>query len=249
MTTRLYALIAPLFIVAGSPTAVSAQATGAICGLITDATGAVVPGVRVDAINTTTAQVRSTLTTSDGFYTIPLLSPATYQVKATLSGFRTAVRDACEVVINETVRADFTLEVGDVSDQIRVSDVIPLVETKNATLGVVIDEKNVIDLPLNGRNFTQLGTLMPGVVAPPVALGGQNGNATAGGGIGNGTGGFNVNGMRNQSNNFLLGGAPNNDSFNTGFVIRPPDAIQEFKILTHSYDAEYGRNVGSVVKL
>jgi len=113
----------------------------------------------------------------------------------------------------------------------------------------VIDRQKIVDLPLNGRNFTQLGTLTPGVVAPPVALGGQNGDATPGG-FGNVTGGFNVNGQRNQSNNFLLDGSANNDSFNTGFVLRPPpDAIQEFKILTHSYDAEYGRNAGSVVNV
>jgi hypothetical protein len=112
-----------------------------------------------------------------------------------------------------------------------------------------VDEQKIVDLPLNGRNFTQLGTLVPGVVAPPIALGGQNGNATPGG-IGNVTGGFNVNGMRNQSNNFLLDGASNNDTFNTGFVLRPPpDAIQEFKILTHAYDAEYGRNAGSIVNV
>ena len=102
---------------------------------------------------------------------------------------------------------------------------------------------------MNGRNFTQLGTLIPGVVAPPGGLGGQNGDATPGG-FGNATGGFNVNGMRNQSNNFLMDGATNNDTFNTGFVLRPPpDAIQEFKILTHAFSAEYGRNAGSVVNV
>ena len=113
----------------------------------------------------------------------------------------------------------------------------------------MIDEQKVVDLPLNGRNFTQLGTLIPGVVAPPVGLGGQNGDATPGG-FGNATGGFNVNGMRNQSNNFLMDGATNNDTFNTGFVLRPPpDAIEEFKILTHAFGAEYGRNAGSVVNV
>src|SRR5262249_8765308 len=92
--------------------------------------------------------------------------------------------------------------------------------------------------------------LMPGVVAPPAVIGGQSGNATAGGGVGNPTGGFNVNGMRNQSNNFLLDGAPNNDIFNSGFVLRPPpDAIQEFKILTHSFEPEFGRNSGSVINV
>ncbi len=125
----------------------------------------------------------------------------------------------------------------------------PLVETANATMGIVIDQDKVVDLPLNGRNFTQLGTLIPGVVAPPAGLGGQAGDATPGG-FGNTTGGFNVNGMRNQSNSFLMDGASNNDTFNTGFVLRPPpDAIQEFKILTHSFGAEYGRNAGSVVNV
>ena len=107
----------------------------------------------------------------------------------------------------------------------------------------------MVDLPLNGRNFTQLGTLIPGVVAPPTGLGGAGGDATPGG-FGAVTSGFNVNGMRNQSNNFLLDGSSNNDTFNTGFVLRPPpDAIQEFKILTHSYNAEYGRDAGSVVNV
>ena len=87
----------------------------------------------------------------------------------------------------------------------------PLIETYRAALGLLIPNRDLIDLPLNGRNFTQLGTLMPGVIAPPAALGGQNGDATPGG-FGNATGGFNVNGMRNQSNNFLLDGASNNDT-------------------------------------
>src|SRR5262249_61762467 len=115
----------------------------------------------------------------------------------------------------------------------------PLVEPPNATLGVVIDRAKVVDLPLNGRNFTQLGTLIPGVVAPPSGLqAGDIGTATPGG-FGNTTGGFNVNGQRNQSNNFLLDGARKNDSFNTGVVLRPPPrAIQEFKIPTPSYHTE-----------
>ena len=109
------------------------------------------------------------------------------------------------VVVNETARVDLRLQVGAVTEQVTVEAPAPLVETKNATLGVVIDQKKVVDLPLNGRNFTQLGTLIPGVVAPPSGLGGADGNATPGG-FGNVTGGFNVNGMRNQSNNFLLDG-------------------------------------------
>ncbi len=239
-------LIACLFAV---PSPASAQATGAITGIATDASGGVLPGVTIEVTNRDTSQVRTAVTGADGFFTTPLLNPGAYQVRATLAGFRTTVRDNITVVVNETVRGDVVLQVGQVEQQVDVLGQSPLVETTNATLGVVIDRQKVIDLPLNGRNFTQLGTLIPGVVAPPAGLGGQDGNATPGG-FGNVTGGFNVNGQRNQSNNFLLDGASNNDSFNTGFVLRPPpDAIQEFKILTHSYDAEYGRNAGSVVNV
>jgi hypothetical protein len=231
------------------PSLAAAQATGAITGIATDASGAVLPGVTIDITSRDTSQIRTAVTGADGFYTIALVNPGVYQVKATLAGFRTTLRDAVTVVVNETVRTDMALQVGQVEEQVTVLGQSPLVETTNATLGVVIDRQKVVDLPLNGRNFAQLGTLIPGVVAPPTGLGGQDGNATPGG-FGNVTGGFNVNGQRNQSNNFLLDGATNNDSFNTGFVLRPPpDAIQEFKILTHSYDAEYGRNAGSVVNV
>jgi hypothetical protein len=231
------------------PVRLCAQATGAVAGLVSDTSGGVLPGVTVDVTNQDTGQVRTAVSSNDGFYTIPLLTPGRYEVKATLGGFRTTVRAGIVVVVNETARADLQLQVGSVEERVTVQAESPLVETTNATLGVVIDRQKIVDLPLNGRNFTQLGTLTPGVVAAPVALGGQNGDATPGG-FGNVTGGFNVNGQRNQSNNFLLDGSANNDSFNTGFVLRPPpDAIQEFKILTHSYDAEYGRNAGSVVNV
>src|SRR3954451_1366587 len=231
------------------PAPAAAQATGQITGVVTDNSGSVVPGATVEVTNQATGFTRNAVTELDGVYTIPLLNPGVYEAKASLSGFRTTVRGGIEVVVNGTARVDLKLQVGAIAEQVTVAASAPLVETKNATLGVVIDRKKVVDLPLNGRNFTQLGTLIPGVVAPPTGLGGADGNATPGG-FGNVTGGFNVNGMRNQSNNFLLDGSPNNDSFNTGFVLRPPpDAIQEFKILTHSYDAEYGRNAGSVVNV
>ena len=159
------------------------------------------------------------------------------------------VRSRNTVSVGDTARVDVKLAVGGVEESVTVSGDSPLVETSHATLGITIDQQKVVELPLNGRNFTQLGTLIPGVVAPPGGLGGATGDATPGG-FGAATAGFNVNGMRNQSNNFLLDGASNNDTFNTGFVMRPPpDAIQEFKIQTHSYSAEFGRNAGSVVNV
>jgi len=180
---------------------------------------------------------------------VPLVQPGRYTVKAALAGFKAMVREGVVVTVGDTARVDFRLPVGAIEESVTVTGAAPLVETLHATLGIVVDQKQVVELPLNGRNFAQLGTLIPGVVAPPAALGGQSGDATPGG-FGAATAGFNVNGMRNQSNNFLLDGTSNNDTFNTGFVLRPPpDAIQEFKILTHSYSAEYGRNAGSVVNV
>jgi len=216
---------------------------------VNDNSGAILPGVSVTVTNTSTGQVRTVTSGTDGFYTVPLLQPGTYKVVGSLSGFSTYTRDGVKVSVSETARVNLQLPVGDRAEEVTVVGEAPLVETSNATLGIVIDEQKVVDLPLNGRNFTQLGTLIPGVVAPPVGLGGANGDATPGG-FGAATAGFNVNGQRNQSNNFLLDGATNNDTFNTGFVLRPPpDAIQEFKILTHSYNAEYGRNAGAVVNV
>jgi hypothetical protein len=232
-----------------TPASALAQATGQINGAATDASGAFLPGVTIEATNSATGAVRTAVTGTDGLYTIPLLPPGDYTVKATLQGFRVSQRDGVRVTVTETSRISFQLEVGQLSETITVTAEATLVETSNATHGIVIDEQKIVELPLNGRNFTQLGTLIPGVVAPPGGLGGQTGDATPGG-FGNATGGFNVNGMRNQSNNFLMDGATNNDTFNTGFVLRPPpDAIEEFKILTHAFQAEYGRNAGSVVNV
>ena len=241
------ALAAALLVVL--PAVARAQATGTISGVVTDPSGAILPGATIEARSAATGQVRTATTGAEGFYTVPLVSPGRYEVKASLSGFQSATRTNVQVSVSETARANLTLQVGSVTENVTIVAESPLVETANATLGIVIDEKKVVDLPLNGRNFTQLGTLIPGVVAQPATLGGATGDATPLG-FGNLTGAFSVNGMRSQSNNFLLDGASNNDTFNTGFILRPPpDAIQEFKILTHSYSAEYGRSAGSIVNV
>ena len=226
-----------------------AQATGQVAGVVSDPSGRVVVGASVDLISVATGQVRSTKSGGDGAYTFPLVNPGSYQVKVTSSGFKTELTEGVEVLVNGTTRADAKLSVGSESQSVTVTGAAPLVEMNNATMGNVVEHADIVDLPLNGRSFAQLGTLIPGVVAAPSGLGGANGNATVGG-FGDSTGSFNVNGMRNQSNNFLLDGASNNDSFNSGFVMRPPpDAIEEFKIMSHSYEAQYGRNAGSVVNV
>ena len=233
------------------PASIAAQATGQLSGVVTDNSGDVLPGVTVTITNVATNQSRTSMTGSDGFFNAPLLSPGDYTVTAALEGFSQLTRDGVRVSAAQTARVDLLLAVGDFSDEVTVTGSAPLIETSNATLGVVIDEATIVELPLNGRNFTQLGTLVPGVVEPPARLGGASGDADAGiNGFGAATAGFSVNGVRSQSNNFLLDGASNNDTFNTGFVLRPPpDAIEEFKILTHSYSAEFGRNAGSIVNV
>ena len=241
-------LLLPFVYIALGTAPAHAQATGQVTGLITDGTGGAIPETRIEITNEATGAKRLSSSGQDGLYTIPLVNPGRYRVTASHTGFSAGARSV-EVAVNGTSRVDFKMDVGSIVDHVDLVESAPLIETSNATLGVVIDQQKVVELPLNGRNFAQLGTLLPGVVAPPSGLGGLNGNATVGG-FGNSTGSFNVNGMRNQSNNFQLDGAANNDSFNSGFVLRPPpDAIEEFKILTHSYGAEYGRNAGSVVNV
>ena len=226
-----------------------AQATGQVAGVVTDPSGRVVPGATIELLSVATGKARPATSESDGSFTFPLVDPGVYQLRASMAGFATNVTRDVEVAINGTTRVEIHLQIGSTAQEVTVTGAAPLVETTNATMGVVVDRQSIVDLPLNGRNFAQLGTLIPGVIAAPSALGGAQGNATVGG-FGNATGSFNVNGMRNQSNSFLLDGAPNNDSFNSGFVMRPPpDAIEEFKIMTHSYEAQYGRNAGSVVNV
>src|SRR5260370_9431789 len=126
-----------------------------------------------------------------------------YQVKGIVSGSKTSLTKGVEVSVNGTPRVDVQLQVGSESLEVTVTDAAPLVETGNATLGTVVDHQSIVDLPLNGRNFAQLGTLIPGVVAPPTGLGAANGNTTPGG-FANSPGSFNVTGMRNHSHNLPL---------------------------------------------
>ncbi len=227
------------------------QATGQLSGFVTNDEGGALPGVAVTVTNVATNQSRLVMTGQDGYFAAPLLPPGDYNVTAALEGFVQLSREGVRVSAAETARISMSLATGEFSETMTVTAEAPLIETSNATLGIVVDEVKIVQLPLNGRNFTQLGTLIPGVVEPPARLGGARGDADAAiNGFGAVTSGFSVNGVRNQSNNFLLDGAANNDTFNTGFVLRPPpDAIEEFKILTHSYTAEFGKSAGSIVNV
>src|SRR5262245_41460039 len=145
-----------------TPVLVRAQAVGTITGVVADQSGAVMPGVTVEIANTATGQVRTTVTAADGFYTVVQLQPGMYSVKATIAGFSTLVGAGIVVSVGDTSRVDLRLALLGVQESVTVTGEAPLVETSHATLGITIDQQKVVELPLNGRNFAQLGTLIPG---------------------------------------------------------------------------------------
>ena len=224
-----------------------AQTTGNIYGTITDASGAAIPGADVLAENNRTNLNRAAITDDQGGYRLTLLPVGVYSVSVTLQGFSPARQNDVEVHATEDAHVNLTLQVGQVTSQVIVSgSITPQVDTSTSTLGKVVEERRIVDLPLNGRNFLQLGTIQAGVVAAPVGI------QATGSGTDNTPGGtsnqFSVNGMKITSNNHLLDGANNVEGMTGAAMVVPsPDTIEEFRILTNNYSAEYGRAGGSIV--
>jgi hypothetical protein len=141
-----------------------AQTLGTITGEVKDSTGAVIPGVVVTVVNKATNATRTTTTNTVGLFDFPALPPGGYSVKSEIEGFKTVTRDL-ELQVQATVRVDFAMELGAISEQATVTGVSPLVETTNATVGTVIENRRIVELPLNGRNYLQLVALSPNVSA------------------------------------------------------------------------------------
>src|SRR5216684_2992727 len=141
----------------------SAQTFGEITGEVKDQSGAVAPNAAITATNTATNASRATRTNEAGIYSIPALNPGTYQVKVEAPGFQPMVRNDIELQVQQTARIDFTLAVGQLAQTVEVSGTAALLATENATVGTVIEQKSIVDLPLNGRNFLQLVALSPNV--------------------------------------------------------------------------------------
>ena len=221
--------------------------TGALTGTITDATGAVVPGVAVTATNNDTGQQRTAKTGSDGVYNLSLLPPGTYKVQFGATGFKTSEVGAVKVNVTETPVLDKVLEIGSQAEQVTVEANVETVQTASSTLGTVVGERAVTGLPLTSRNYTQIISLAAGVNAPV-------NNASA---AGNGSQDVNVNGMDATHNNYQMdgvsitgiGGGGTAQGFYSGIGIPSPDALAEFKIQTTLYDAGYGRNPGASVNV
>src|SRR5688572_1208212 len=160
--------------------AASAQtASTQILGLITDSTGAVVPGATVTAKRVETGDVRTTISNETGNYIFPLVDSGEYEVSSSLQGFKTEIRRNILVELNQKARIDFQMQVGQQAEMIEVTASAPLLKTEDATLGSVVEAKRIVELPLNGRNFAQAATLMPGVVYGSARMG-VDGNQTIG---------------------------------------------------------------------
>ncbi len=212
---------------------------GTIVGTVSDPTGAVIPKARITVRNQETNATRGVETNEDGDYNVPLLPPGHYRVSAEKPGFRRSVYSNVNLDVDQTARADFILQVGMLKEDIAVTDTVPLVQTDTSTLGQVIDRRQIRELPLNERNFLSFALVVPGGEMP--AEGSEN--STQGGAI-------SVNGAREQSNNFLLDGVDNNDPYINQYVVLPSiDAIQEFKVQSSDYSAEFGRSGGAQINV
>ena len=228
----------------------SAQVTTAdLVGTIKDSSGAVVPGVTVALTNEATGVSRSATTGDGGTYIFTSLQPGRYRLTAELPGFRKVERTGVELQVNQRAQVDLDLEVGLVSETVLIEGTAPLLETQSSVLGNVIEEKQVQELPLNGRNFVQLATLSPGVSGAGSGMRGTIMSGTRPDDLRPGTELF-VNGNRENSNNYLYDGIDNNTRLTLVIVMRPNvEAIKEFKVQTNLFSAEQGRNPGGQVNV
>ena len=220
-----------------------AQGTGEITGTITDATGGIVPGASVTVTNAATGAQRHATSNEAGVYSVPALSPATYTVVVELQGFQTQTRRDLVLQVQQVARADFALETGTVTESVEVTGGAALLATEDSTVGQVIDNKRIVELPLNGRSYLQLAALTPGV----------NINSSPSAGATDFQGGhrarqqITINGQRGQFNHYTLDGIENTDpNFNTYILLPSVDALQEFKVQSATYPSEYGFGVTQI---
>ena len=229
-------------VLAGAP-ALAQLDSAALVGTVRDSSSAVIPGAMVTATQTTTGVSVNALTNGQGEYAFPNLKIGSYAVAAELQGFRRAIRQNIELHVQERIEVNFTLAVGALSEEVVVNAArSELLHTQTADIGYAVDQRQVTDLPLLGRRYAELALLTTGVVVAPAGLT-SRGEDTF----------FNANGNYATWNNFMLDGADNN-SFSTNLqersaqVIQPPvDALEEFRVQTRTYSAEFGKAAGAVI--
>ncbi len=219
------------------------QITGNIRGTVIDPTGAVIRNAAVTVMQAETGLLRRTTTDQNGNYVLLELPVGHYRLRAKAKGFREYVQDGITLNVNETASVSPRLVVGSEQEQVVVSADAELIQPTVTSMGKVVQQRELEDLPLNGRNFSQLGLLQPGVVPLTPGI------AEAGGSLRDGQA-YAVNGQRPESNNFLIDGANNFNGVDGGFILKPPvDAISEFRIITHNASAEFGGALGSTTNI
>ncbi|MGH9772800.1 MAG: carboxypeptidase regulatory-like domain-containing protein, partial [Candidatus Acidiferrales bacterium] len=224
---------------------ISAFGQQAILGTVTDASGAVVPGAKVTLINSATGVKLNAATSASGSYQFPDIAIGLYEVTVAKTGFKTAVAANVRVVVDARQEVDLVLQLGETSQKITVTGAAPLIETGTTSHGQVINEQQILQLPLNDRDPARLVLLSSGAV-----LSAENNGDLASGAR---EGAFNINGLRSDYNNYVLDGLDNNEmgTSNQGYsyqvVQLSPDALQEFKVETNNFNAQYGRAGGAVI--
>lgn len=218
-----------------------AQGNGTIHGTVLDPAGAAIAGAKVRVLLDERGTTREFATEATGDFVFPALAIGTYSITVEAQGFKAFRRTGVTLTTEQNVRIDVSLQIGNVNESISVTAEAPLIDSRSSVIGTLIDSRRVTDLPLNGRNIIGLATLLPGatnVSAPQTFTGDRSGPT------------LNVSGSRGNQNLFLFDGQQFNAAFrNTGLNYPPPDALQEVKVLTNSFSAEYGRNAGSVFQV
>src|SRR5216683_1310415 len=225
------------------------QASGSLSGTVSDKTGSVVTGAKVTITSQSTGVARDAKTDDTGHYLVPLLPVAEYTIRVESQGFRPSEQKDIRLQVDEHREVNFTLAPGAVTENVEVSATEVAVRTSDPTLGQVITSQQVAQLPLNGRNFVQLATLTPGTTQEtnPDSFfnGGPSSEVSTRGSFS-----LSVGGSRASSTDWLLDGNDNNELTAGGIAVVPSiDAIQEFKVLTYNYSAQYGTRAGPTVLL
>ncbi len=219
------------------------QITGSIRGTVLDPSGAIIPAATVTAKQIETGLMRTVVADRQGAYVLVELPIGHYQLAVEARGFEKYLQQGISLNVNETATVSIHLKVGSETQQVEVNADAELVQSTISSLGQTVMEREILDLPLDGRNFAQLGLLQPGVVPLTPGLLQAGGPARQGQP-------YAVDGQRPESNNFLIDGADNVNAVDAGFVLKPPiDSIAEFRILTHNANAEFGRNAGSTTNI
>jgi hypothetical protein len=214
--------------------------TAQVTGRITDQSGAVMPGAQITLTNMATGINRETVSNDEGYFTIPLVQPGEYRIAVKKEGFKPVVRPGLALNVEQVARLDFTLETGAVTETITITSTAPVLERETSSIGQVIENKTIVTLPLNGRNYAQLISLMPGATPNQGSRGAD---------------GISLNGNRTLQNTFLIDGIDNNNYIfgvdtNSVQALRPSiDAIQEFRVESANFSAEYGRAAGGIINL